>query len=157
MFLKSGGPKDHPCKILGPYKHRKGEISTYAIRRKKSEMLQKGLVQFWQFCGSLRLLYKQITSSPLLYAIRRKKSEMLQKGLVQLWHFCGSLGLLYNQIMSSPLLYAIWRKKSEMLQKGLVQFWHFCGSLRHLYGPNYVSFFRKTLRAGSGRRRARRD
>ena len=76
-------------------------------------MLQKGLVQFWHFCGSLRRFYNQITSSPLLYAIRRKKSEMLQKGLVQLWHFCGSLGLLYNQIMSSPLLYAIQQKKSE--------------------------------------------
>ena len=31
VFLKSGGPKDHPRKILGPYKHRKGEISTCAL------------------------------------------------------------------------------------------------------------------------------
>ena len=31
VILKSGGPKDHPRKILGPYKHRKGEISTCAL------------------------------------------------------------------------------------------------------------------------------
>ena len=105
---------------------------------KKSQMLQKPLVWFWHFCGSLRLFLQPnyvFTSTPYYSA---KESEMLQKPLVQFWHFCGSLRFLYKQITSSPLLYAIWQKKIRNVTKRSCSILTLLWEFETFVQPNYV-------------------